>query len=389
MQRAQLQVLLILLLAFSWAKLDGKAQSADSLVFQIAETYKDLKVYHFEGETEVRIRRGYQTQESSFSVQMAERFPTHFRVQVGGEQARTLVYNADSTWAFHPPSGEYIARPGRLQPGPQRTDFPDFFNAYKRLDEITDRTQIISADTTYELGNEQRRVFFLELILKPDPQNPGASNTMLLWVDRDRGVVLQERSSRYIPTSPAGPVSLRRTTSFRIASVNEGIPDSLFTFEPPENTRAVTEIVAFPNLPVTLHGRQVDPFSLPALHAEEELSLSRWQGRVIVLNFWATWCAPCRAEMSALNRLQKQGQSEGLTVLAINVEELPEPVRSYIEEEGLDFTVLLDQFGLVSRQFSVEELPTTFVIDRSGIIRDHMIGARTEADFRKAIEAVL
>ena len=80
----------------------------------------------------------------------------------------------------------------------------------------------------------------------------------------------------------------------------------------------------------------------------------------MVLNFWATWCGPCRAEMGALDRLQNEWGEEGLVVLAINEEETPEQAAAYLNEEKLGLTVLMDHLGLVSRQYKVYELPYYF-----------------------------
>ncbi|MBI4545952.1 MAG: TlpA family protein disulfide reductase [Gemmatimonadetes bacterium] len=113
-------------------------------------------------------------------------------------------------------------------------------------------------------------------------------------------------------------------------------------------------------------------------------SLEDFEGRVVVLNFWATWCAPCRREMPALERLYQELQPQGLEVVAISVDAVPGQldglarpggdVRAFVAELGLSFPVLLDPQGEVERRYGVTGLPTTFVIDRTGRVHRKVLG---------------
>ena len=362
------------------------ASRADSLVYAIAEMYKDLGEYYFEGEVSVRMRRGRQTQTTGYQLRTAQELPSKYMISMGGERARQLVINDTMTWAHHPESNQYVKRPGALLPVSLRSDFPNPISTYARLDELAESAKIIEVDTTYEMEEEVRPAYLLEVIPKPTEQTAGQSITMMLWVDRESLGVLQERRSSYIPSSPYGPMSVRQTTSYRAATLNNDIPDSLFVFTPPDSSVRVTHIDAFPKIPLTLYGLPAKNFSLVELNQQEEVSLGLHSGKVIVINFWATWCGPCRAEMDALNTIYNEYKDDGLVVLAINEEETLEQVTAYVKTGGFDFTVLLDQFGLVSREYNVYELPTTFVIDRKGVIQHHWIGARNEADFRYGVE---
>lgn len=383
-----MRVLVSFILFFCVASQANAQQSisADSLVFAIAEMYKDLGDYHFEGDVSVRMRRGRQSQTTGYKLRTAQELPSKYMIRLGGERARELVINDTMTWAHHPESRQYMKRPGTLLPVSLRSDFPNPISTYARLDELAESATVIELDTTYEIGGEVRPSYLLEVIPKPTDQTAGQSVSMILWVDRANLGVLQERRSSYIPNSPYGPMSVRQTTSYSTAMLNQDIPDSLFVFAPPDSTDRVTHIDAFPKIPLTLYGLPAKNFSLIELKQQEEVSLENYSNSVVVVNFWATWCGPCRAEMDALNTIYNERKNDGLVVLAINEEETPEQVTSYIEAGGFDFTVMLDQFGLVSREYNVYELPTTFIIDRNGVIQHHWIGARNEADFRHAVE---
>ncbi len=96
------------------------------------------------------------------------------------------------------------------------------------------------------------------------------------------------------------------------------------------------------------------------------VSLSKLQGKIIILNFWSTWCKPCVAEMPALEKLHKQYREGNLAVLMINFGESKEKVKDFIKQNHLSLNVLLDPTKKVSRQYRTFALPTTYFLDRDG-----------------------
>lgn len=120
-------------------------------------------------------------------------------------------------------------------------------------------------------------------------------------------------------------------------------------------------------------GATAPPFTLDQLDGGQ-VSLSELKGKVVVLNFWATWCPPCRAEMAALEAAQQNLGSRGLVVLGMNQLENPQQVGAFMREQRLTFPTALDRDGGASRLYRVQALPTTYFIDRSGVIRDVVFG---------------
>ena len=106
----------------------------------------------------------------------------------------------------------------------------------------------------------------------------------------------------------------------------------------------------------------------------ETVSLSDYRGQPVVLNFWATWCTPCREEMPLLQETYKAHQDAGLVVLGVNVRETPEAVAGFLKEVGVDFPFLLDTDSAVVNRYLVNSLPMTFFIDREGRLRDSRCG---------------
>jgi thiol-disulfide isomerase/thioredoxin len=99
------------------------------------------------------------------------------------------------------------------------------------------------------------------------------------------------------------------------------------------------------------------------------LKLSEMTGNVVLINFWASWCGPCREEMPLLNALHKKYQPLGFTVLGVNVEENVDGARSFLKNVPVDFPILLDNTNEVSKRYKVVAMPTTVVVDRDGNMR--------------------
>lgn len=116
-------------------------------------------------------------------------------------------------------------------------------------------------------------------------------------------------------------------------------------------------------------------FTLPRLE-EGEASLSSYQGSVVLLNFWATWCPPCREELPSMVRLQEELGNGSFTILAVSLREERELVASFLEENGFALPVLLDATGQVGTQYGVRGIPTSYVLDREGRVLGMLVGAR-------------
>jgi cytochrome c biogenesis protein CcmG/thiol:disulfide interchange protein DsbE len=122
----------------------------------------------------------------------------------------------------------------------------------------------------------------------------------------------------------------------------------------------------------------------------ETVTLSDLQGQAVILNFWATWCAPCRAEMPALERVYQARRDNGLVILGVNQMEPKERVERFLAEVEVTFPIALDLDAEVGRIYRVHAMPTTYFIDRQGVIRDVVIGGPlNEALLQSKIGALL
>ena len=135
-------------------------------------------------------------------------------------------------------------------------------------------------------------------------------------------------------------------------------------------------------------GTPAPDFSLKTLDGQT-VSLHDYQGKAVMVNFWATWCPPCRSEMPDMQNLYSELKGKGVEILAVNVQEARPPIEKFVTQFGLTFPILLDVSGDVVQQYGVQALPTSYFIDREGRISAFNFGALNGSAIRKKLEAVL
>jgi peroxiredoxin len=110
------------------------------------------------------------------------------------------------------------------------------------------------------------------------------------------------------------------------------------------------------------------PFTLAA-KGGSDVSLSQFRGRVVMINFWASWCGPCRQEMPLLESIYKKYNKLGFTMLGVNVEPDSKAADAWLQETPVSFPILYDRDSKVSKLYDVAGMPSTVIIDRSGKLR--------------------
>ena len=149
--------------------------------------------------------------------------------------------------------------------------------------------------------------------------------------------------------------------------------------------------------PKTAYEEQVFPFEgflAPDIQLNtpdgQKVQLSDLRGKPVIINFWASWCPPCRVEMPALEKTYDHYKKDGLIVLGINssYQDDLSIALPFIQKNGLTFPILLDSNGIASLKFRVNALPTSFFIDAKGFIRKIVVGAMPEALLRSEMPAL-
>lgn len=116
-------------------------------------------------------------------------------------------------------------------------------------------------------------------------------------------------------------------------------------------------------------GQPAPTFSLPLRGGNAPLGLDKLRGQVIMVNFWASWCEPCRKEFPLLDQIYKKYKGVGFTLVGVNVEPDAKDAESFIARTPVSFPIVFDKDSAVSKQYHVSGMPTTVLIDRKGVLR--------------------
>lgn len=144
-------------------------------------------------------------------------------------------------------------------------------------------------------------------------------------------------------------------------------------------------------IPAPREGFLAPAFSLRTPEGES-ISLADLRGQAVLVNLWATWCPPCRAEMHAIQKLYDEYKDQGFVVLAVNMtyQDDPSAVLAFVQENNLTFPILLEETGEVAKKYELHSLPSSFFINRNGKIQEVVIGGpMSEALLRTRIESIL
>jgi peroxiredoxin len=138
-------------------------------------------------------------------------------------------------------------------------------------------------------------------------------------------------------------------------------------------------------------GFRAPDFTLQTLD-NEEVTLSELQGQVVLVNLWASWCGPCRAEMPAMERIYQEYKDQGFTIAAVNItsQDSIGGAQNFVDQYGLTFPILLDVNGEVARLYNLNAFPSSYFIDRFGVVQEVVFGGpMAEALLRTRVESLL
>ena len=131
----------------------------------------------------------------------------------------------------------------------------------------------------------------------------------------------------------------------------------------------------------------------PLTYAADDLDLEYYSGKVVMLDFWASWCAPCRRSFPWMNQMQEKYGQDGLVIVAVNVDREVENAAAFLQEYPANFEIIYDPDAELAKEYEVEVMPSSFIIDREGIIVDRHLGFKVkkqeeyEAMIRAALES--
>ena len=190
--------------------------------------------------------------------------------------------------------------------------------------------------------------------------------------------------------STAGASSTRAGVLTAILAVLAvaGILMSLVVLLQPRSGPAALPVNLPGAAPAPTRGRLAPDFTLPTLSGSP-ITLSALRGQPIIVNFWATWCPPCRTEMPDLQAVWREHRAEGAVIIGVDLGEAPSTVSSFITRVEVDYPIALDIDERVGASYGVGALPATYFIDRQGVVRDTYSGGMNKRIMASKLAAIL
>lgn len=143
-------------------------------------------------------------------------------------------------------------------------------------------------------------------------------------------------------------------------------------------------------IPPVIVNTPASDFTAPELYEGRPISLSQFKGKVVMLNFWASWCQECKLEHASLLAINEQfGKLPNFVMLGVNYQDQPSPAKEYLKVHGNNFQHVRDETGKVSIDYGIYGVPETFIIDPQGMIRHKSIGPIVGATYTHLVEKVI
>ncbi len=374
-------------LLFSLCLPAAAERQAEELLKRVGELYRGAVSYRFLAQ-ERKATQGRGAWKTTRRVVMTARGNEgRRRVDLDdGVNAGIAVDDGVNRWVYIPPDGQYMKRPSSGPPLPAVSGF-DFGSLAKRF---TGRYAIVGERIVEAkiAGTEPQPVngaavdcFVVDAAYGPPPGLRGGKIERRFWIDRQSLLIVRERSTAVMETPQTGSsVETIEDIRFDIAHTGKPVPRDVFRFTPPRGARLVESFGATDGIST---GGPAPDFTLSGFGGQS-VRLSSLQGKVVLLDFWATWCAPCRYDMPFVQQLHEELQPRGLAVFGVNGEGGAEAA-DYLRRFGYTFPNLLDRSLAVSRLYRVRSIPTFVVIDRQGNLSSYMQGTRSKEQLRLAV----
>ncbi|MCD6385995.1 redoxin family protein [Candidatus Sumerlaeota bacterium] len=403
-------IVTVLTLVFVWGVSTGATSlkeetlTTSTLIEKSFSAYEHLKSFYTEGKTTFKMTARGKTQTADFPVKMAFEKPNKFYVKFD-----------------HPSMGFEIVSNGKVL-----YSYLPSLKQYRKLDAPHTIKEI---DLEKVIAPGARASGVLMILLSDDPKSAIIRNTtsakMLppeelegktyyvvqlkqsdkskvdLYIDPNTFLIKQMNvdmteaiKSRPSSQKPPADLKITLTEDYKIIKPNEKVSAEVFAFNVPEDAKEVESFVppepSREQAKADLKGKKAPEFTLKDIDGNTH-SLSEQKGKVVLLDFWATWCGPCRRSMPFIQKLHKRYKDKGLVVWGINAQSDTQALKKFLTAQKITYTILRDTEGSVSREYGVTAIPRILLIDKKGSVAGDYTGfsSDVEKEMEQTIKKIL
>ncbi len=352
---------------------------ASALVHKVQDYYRAASPARFVGVLIQEGTVGGQTQRGEANFVVAAAPGRKFRWEVHNpQQGVVITSDGDSTWTYLSQYQQYVvvpAPPDSAPPGQSPTADATPLGALRRLADIARDPKFLRTDSVM-VGGISRPCYVVELLdssAKP-PQGLSHVDPGTYYIGQDIPVVWKLMSSASRDSGAAGP-SARFSQTLLVTSggPDATLPDSTFSYSAPEGAKRVVQFRPPERPGPDYLGKAAMDFTLKDTRGKL-WTLSKLKGKVVIVDFWATWCGPCKMSLPHLNKVARELAPKGLVTLAVNVAEPLEKVKAFMVKNSYTFNCLLDSNNQIALTYGASSIPMTIVVDRKGVVADVIVG---------------
>jgi peroxiredoxin/outer membrane lipoprotein-sorting protein len=340
---------------------------------KVSYVYSHLQNYHIVATREsffLQSHSGF-SRHSEISLDGARR--GRVRMKLTGDGPDVLVISdGKTTWQYAPGKNQYTQRQGpalKEEPGAQEPTSGREDPLQQMHDLLLGRFMKLTQferNATFEgedkIEFEGRRVPCYRIVIHLNDL------TDQLWISRSSFLVLQEKMTRAPASSGSRTLVNDNILVSEIGTLAAHSPD-FFTFAPPANAWRVMAL-ELPGEGEGVKGTSAGDFTLKNVEGNQ-VSLSEFRGKTVLLNFWATWCSPCKRELPTLQKIFEERKD--VVILTVD-DENEDTIRNFLKDNHYGFPALMDQERTLFKKFAVHFIPTAFVIDQEGVIVHEIVG---------------
>ena len=364
------------------------APGAEEIIHRTRQAYANLRSYQFQLSKERRVQAPDHENITRTSILAAWDRSGKFRLEPHGSGGLTIISSGENTWRYSESLKQYVN---------SAAGDPDFEKAFgMTADSVPLFPQApggaaatLAADEDVKVSGTPHPCYVLEIQYRGMRGGPGASRWAQFWVDKTTYLILKRvLHERFENAENTRGTSEYTTTVLTVSmELDQPLGEDLFQFEPPADATQVERFDA--TRPkntgqvvksADLIGKPAADFALRDLD-DREVRLSSLRGKVVLLDFWATWCGPCRAEMPHIEKLYHK--EKDIAIFGIDVGEDREVVTKFIQEQKISYPILLAAQSRVQQDYGANALPSVVILDKNGVVRTYKKG------YKQGIEKAL
>ena len=393
---------LLLLACFSQGHAAEQSGEAEEILRKTAKAYETLQTYRDETTLVFSATARGKEQKTEIRYSLAVERPNKLALVLeSGDNGITLVSDGKKLYTYMPRLKQYTVEeaPGTLDELLKRNIGPPGMaitaagvvrdlslfgrDAYKTL--MTDVEEVESVGDEALEGAKTHHVTLRQKESDIDLW-VDASSYLLKKIRIDMAKAIAKQRDLMPESAPTKFVVEETHSQIR---AGEAIPPDTFVFSPPEGAELTDTFTARQESPLV--GQKATDFTLEGLEKGTSIRLADYAGKVVMLDFWASWCAPCRLEMPILQRVYDKYKAKGVVLIGANVGEDRATARAFLEKDNYRFPVGLDARGEVDRAYGAPGLPHLVIIDRQGVIQADHIGFMRglEKELERVLDRIL